>query len=151
MLLENPFDDDTREFVCGIFKEVMPNARVGAAVCDRLFALVDAIKKQQKKQQKRGNMATANHPKIASLPTNTKIPTTTNKTHTPPKDRQIPPVILNNNTNKKKKKQKKATPPRTRSPTKTKTPPKTTHKIKHQLLQWKRSTDIYNMYRTILI
>jgi len=51
---------------------------------------------------------------IESPPTNTKSrpTTTTNKTHTPPKDQQAP-VIWNNNTNKKKKKkkQKHATPP----------------------------------------
>ena len=50
MLVEDHSDDDTREFVRGILKEAMPNARVGAVVCDRLFVLVDAIKKPRKKK-----------------------------------------------------------------------------------------------------
>ena len=68
MLVEDHSDDDTREFVCGILKEAIPNARVGAVVCDRLFVLVDAIKKQQKKeQQKQGNMTITTPPIVSCL------------------------------------------------------------------------------------
>ena len=73
MLVEDHSDDDTREFVRGILKEAMPNTPVVAVVCDRLFVLVDAIKKQRKKkQQKQGNTTIATPP-IANPPTNTKI------------------------------------------------------------------------------
>ena len=41
--LESPFDDDTREFVCGLLKEKLPYRRVGVALGNRLFVLVDAI------------------------------------------------------------------------------------------------------------
>ena len=47
-VLENPFDDDTREFVGGILKEAMPYRHAGVVLSDRLFVLVDAIEKQQK-------------------------------------------------------------------------------------------------------
>merc|ERR1712238_354897 len=47
MLEEDHSDDDTREFVSAILKEAMPNARAGAVTCDRLFGLIDKIKKQQ--------------------------------------------------------------------------------------------------------
>ena len=103
-LLENPLDDDTRESVRGIIKEAMSPKRV-RIVCDCLFVIVDAIKKQErKKQQKQGNMTNAT-PTIETTPTNTTRPKT-KKTHTPPTDRQELPVILNNNTNTKKKKKK---------------------------------------------
>ena len=82
--MEDPFDEDTREFVCGILMEALSPqfAFDGAIVCDHLFALVDKIGKQFKQ----GNITIASPP-IASPPTNTKIrPTmTTNKTITPPK------------------------------------------------------------------
>ena len=83
--MEDPFDEDTREFVCGILmKALSPQCAFdGAVVCDRLFALLDEISKQYKQ----GNITIATQP-IANPPTNTKIrPTTTaNKTITPPKD-----------------------------------------------------------------
>lgn len=53
--MENPFDDDTRETVCGILTEAK-SPKFATVVCDCLFALVDAIVKQRKrKQQKQGN------------------------------------------------------------------------------------------------
>ena len=70
---------------------------------------------------------------MAIPPTNT-IQSKTKKTHMPPIDRPVPPVILNNNTNKKKKKKKQATPPKTRFQQKTRTPPKTIHEIKRPIV-----------------
>ena len=99
MLEEDHSDDDTREFVCGILKEAMPNARAGAVICDRLFGLIDRIKKQQKQEN-----VTIAAPLITSPPT--KSTPNTNTIHTQQKDRQVT-VISNNNTNKKKKKKKK--------------------------------------------
>merc|ERR1712238_552106 len=124
MLEEDHSDDDTRELVREILKEAMPNARAGAVTCDRLFGLIDKIKKQQQQ----GNVTITTSP-ITSQPT--KSTPKTNTTHTQQKDQQAP-VISNNTTNKKKKKKKQATLPRTRSQQKTRSPPKTktTHEIK---------------------
>ena len=84
MLLKNSCDNDTREFVRGILKEAM-SPKAARVVCDHLFALVDAIEKQErKKQQKQGNMTTVTPP-IEITPTNTTRPKT-KKTHTSPTD-----------------------------------------------------------------
>ena len=47
-LMENPFDEDTREFVREILMEAVSPQCVfdGAVVCDRLFALLDEISNQ---------------------------------------------------------------------------------------------------------
>ena len=70
MLMEDPFDEDTREFVCGILmKALLPQfAFDGTVVCDRFFALVDKIGKQFVQ----GNVTVATPP-ITSPQTNTKI------------------------------------------------------------------------------
>jgi len=94
VLLEDPFDYDTRETVRGILMEDMlsdfdMDETRRTSFCDILFGLLDTKQQQQ-----------------------------TNKTITPPKDQQVP-VILNNKTKKTKRKQtqKKATPPKTKTKT----------------------------------
>ena len=42
-----------RESLFVEYLKKMSNTRVGAAVCDRLFVLVDAIKKPRKKKQQK--------------------------------------------------------------------------------------------------
>merc|ERR1712238_480292 len=112
-LVEDPVDEDTREFVRAIIMEALSSQFDvdGAVLCDNLFVVLDAI-------------YTTIDNLIATPPTNTKIrPKSNTNTHTKvktkttrtqPKDRQVP-VIWNNNTNKrkrKKKKKKKKTPPK---------------------------------------
>merc|ERR1712238_365441 len=125
MLMEDPSDEeDTREFVRGILmKALLSQSDIyEAAACDLIvdiFAFVDDFFDA---------INTSSDNPITIPPTNTKIrptpmaspPTTTNTTHTQPKDRQVP-VISNNNTNKNKKKKnkKQATLPKTRSQSKT--------------------------------
>ena len=138
MLMEDPCDEeDTKGFARGILMEAvlsqldMDEAVAYDVICD-IFASFDAFV----------DALDTTHDPIVSPPTNTRIQptpntntntnmntkirsTTTNKTHTPPKDRQVPPVIGNNKTNrKKKKKQKQTTPPKT----------KTTHEIKRPIV-----------------
>ena len=48
ILVEEHSDDDIREFI----REAMPNARAGAVVCERLFGLIDRIKKHQTEEDK---------------------------------------------------------------------------------------------------
>ena len=76
---EDPCDEDTREFVCGISMEALLSQFDvdGAVVCDSLFALLDDIVKQQQQQ---GDITTATPP-IASPPRKTKIRPDTKKTH----------------------------------------------------------------------
>ena len=83
-LLENPFDEDTREFIRGIVMEAL-SSQIDiekTVVGDSLFAWLDDFNKQQQQ----GDTTTTTHPRIANPSTNTQIPTTTNKTHTQPKD-----------------------------------------------------------------
>ena len=49
ILLENLLDDDTREIICGILTEAK-SPKFVAVVCDRLFRIVAAIKKQERKK-----------------------------------------------------------------------------------------------------
>ena len=44
-LLKDPLDDDTRESIRGILKEAV-SPKLARVVCDRLFALIDAIEEQ---------------------------------------------------------------------------------------------------------
>ena len=50
MLSEDPFDDNTREDVCGILMEALlsqdDGVVDGAGVCDSLFAILDIDKQQ---------------------------------------------------------------------------------------------------------
>ena len=126
ILLEDPYDDITREAVCEILiEDLLSQFDVdGTVLCTSFFRLVDIGQQQQQFD----TTTTANTTLITILPTNTNIlptPNTKNKPkiHTQPKDRQVQ-VILNNNSNKKKEKPKKVAQPKTR------TPSKTTHKIK---------------------
>ena len=82
--MEDPFDEDTREFICGIVIEALLSQFdiEGTVVCDSLSVWINNLAKQQQQ----GDTTTDTHQKIASPPMNTEIPTTTNKTYTPPKD-----------------------------------------------------------------
>ena len=88
MLLEDPDDNGTKEFVCEILVEALLSQLDfggvdGAALCDRLFALLDFNKQQQQQL----DTTTANTLPIAISPTNTIRPRPkTKKTHTPPTD-----------------------------------------------------------------
>ena len=67
-LLENPFDDDTREMVLRNFLEARPNSRLAGVVCDSFFLLKDVIEKpkkhETKKQQKHSYITITTPPTV---------------------------------------------------------------------------------------
>ena len=71
ILSEDPFDDNTRETVCGILMEALTYQFDvdGVAVCDSLFALLDFDKQQQQL-----DTTIANTPPIEIPPTDTILP-----------------------------------------------------------------------------
>ena len=130
MLVEGHLDDDIQEFI----REAMPNARAGAVICERLFGLIDRIKKHQTEEDEFSDtMIIENQDDVSNAPTmgdglcttttsTTGVPIppvnfdiddefTSSTTTNPPKNMKIWPT-----SKKKKKQQKKAAPPKTRSP-----------------------------------
>ena len=108
MLLEDPYDDDTRETVREILMEALSShcdcdGVDGEALCDGLFMLIDPDQ-QQEQQQQRDTISSNNPPIVISTNTKTRPP----KTSTP--------MNTNTNTNNNKKKQKKTLPPKTQTP-----------------------------------